>query len=66
MTYIYNREQYLRNTVRYDLNFSIDNLDGIKRELNSKCEWREDMIDMYAHQIITNLETIIFRLEQLT
>ncbi len=66
MTYIHNREQYLKNIVRYDLDFAMDNLDGIKRELNTKDDWREDMIDMYGCQIITNLETIIFKLERLT
>lgn len=66
MTYIRDRERYLKDTVRYELNFSIDNLRCIKRELKEKWEWREDMIDMYGCQIITNLETIIFRLEQLT
>lgn len=66
MTYIHDREQYLKDTVRYELNFSLDELQNIKRELKERGEWREDMIDMYGCQIITNLETIIFRLEQLT
>lgn len=66
MTYIRDREQYLKDAVHYDLDFAVDNLRCIKRELKEKWDWREDMIDMYGCQIITNLETIIFRLEQLT
>lgn len=66
MVYINDREQYLKNIVRYELNFSLDTLESIKRELKNKCDWREDMIDMYGCQIITDIETMIFRLEQLT